>query len=741
MRRRDGTFRFRGAATAAALGATLAAPLGGGCGAPSPPRAVLLVTIDTCRADRLGCYGGGVSTPAIDGLAADGTLFLQAGATAPITLPSHLSILTGLYPDRHTVRDNGEGPLPDEAETLAETLHDAGWTTGAFVSAAPLHGSFGVGQGFDRYDDAFLTVPEGGTVMSRLDHDQRIATDVTTLALDWIRGAAAGDAPYFAWVHYFDPHSPYTPPAEFATGDPLADYGGEIAYVDSEIARLLAAVGDGALVVVVADHGESLGEHEELTHGFFTYESALHVPWVLRGPGVPHARRVETPVSLVGVTPTILDLLDVAGPAGLDGTSARALFAADAPDDAAPVYAEALFPRLHFGWAATRSVREGKWKLIDAPEPELYDLAADPDELRNLAADHPDRVDALRADLLEHANRGGALPVADAGGIDPAMKERLEGLGYLGATNAAPSAEEDDLWDGGRRSPRDMIGVFHELERLPQTVMGGTREESDAFVRDLLAEDPGNVELLRSVAKLRLRAGHLDAALRRGREILAIDPDDVDAWRLVANTQLAAGDSAAAIASVRGALERDPADVAGHLRLASLLAARGRTEEAIVAYDAALALSPARREAVLGKASALSNAGRKRAAAAVLRDHVSALPDDIDVRNNLAWLLANERIDPAEALVHARLARKLAPDDAAVLDTFGWAAIRSGHADEAIEPLRRALDATGDAEVRAHLGIALAATGRAAEGTAMLRAAVQERPALRAIPEVAERLP
>lgn len=737
---RRGGFPFRSATLVAALGALLAAPLGGGCGGgPAVPRVVLLVTIDTCRADPLGCYGGSVATPTLDGLAEDGALFLRAGAPAPITLPSHLSILTGLYPDRHTVRDNGEGPLPPEAETIAETLRAAGWSTGAFLSAAPLHGSFGADQGFDRYDDDFLSVPDGGNVMARLDHDQRVAGDVTSLALAWIREASAGGAPCFAWVHYFDPHSPYTPPAPFATGDPLADYGGEIAYVDRELARLIGAVGDDALIVVVGDHGESLGQHDELTHGFFTYEATLRVPWIVRGAGVPAGRRVETPVSIVDVTPTILDLLGIAAPAGLDGASARPLFAGES-GDAGPVFAEALFPRLHFGWAGLRSVRHGKWKLIEAPEPELYDLAEDPDELRNLAAEHPDLVEDLAALLHEHAGRGGALPVADPGGIDAAMKERLEGLGYLGAANAASSSDEDDLFDPSRRNPRDMIGVFRELERLPQVVLGGTRDESDAFVTDLLAKDPGNVELLRSVAKLRLRAGHLDAALRRGREILSIEPGDVDAWRLVANTQLAAGDSAAAITSVRGALERDPADVAGHLRLAALLEARGRVSEAVVEYDAALALSPGLRDAVLGKAIALSGAGRKRDAVRVLREHVDALPDDVDVRNNLAWLLANERIDPAEALTHARRARTLAPDDAAVLDTFGWAAIRSGHAAEAIEPLTRALEMTGDAEVRAHLGIALTETGRADEGDAMIRAAVKERPSLRTVPEVAERL-
>jgi len=726
--------RTAGAVAAAAAVASLAAS----CARSPSADVVLLVTIDTCRADRFGCYGGEVETPTVDRLAQDGTLFLQASAPAPMTLPSHLSILTGLYPDRHGVRDNGAGVLPDEAVTLAEVLRDCGWSTAAFVSAVPLDSGFGPDQGFALYDDDFVQVPLSGKVMSRIDADQRVATDVTDLAVAWLQDTA-GETGRLAWVHYFDPHAPYSPPSPFAERYGRQSYDGEVAYVDAQLARLVEAAGSSALVVVVADHGESLGEHDELTHGFFVYESALHVPWVMRGPGVPAGKRVATPVSLVRVFPTILDLLGLEPPAGLDGTSAQPLWQRNVPADAAePVYAEAMFPRLNFGWSPTRSLRQDRWKAIEAPAVELYDLQDDPHERHDVAADHPDRVRELLDELHDHADRGGALAAAPAG-LDEAMRQRLEGLGYLGAGGDAEAAP-GDLWDFSRRSPHDMIAVFRLLEELPQTVLGSSREEANALVERLRAMDPGNVAILKRVAKLRLRAGHLPETVATCREILAREPDDVEALRTLATAQIRSSDDAGAMATIRRNLQADPADTEGRLLLASLLGQSGRSDEALEEYDRVLARDAGSARAYLEKSLLLSGAGRTGDAVRVLRAGLTACPDDVDLLNNLAWRLADDAIDPAEALRHARRARELAPDDAVVLDTFGWAAIRAGRPEEAVVALRRALELTADAEVRAHLGVALTASGHAEEGRALLEAAVKERPALTGIPEVARAL-
>jgi arylsulfatase A-like enzyme/Flp pilus assembly protein TadD len=684
------------------------------------PTSILLVTIDTCRADRIGAYGAANAvTPTLDRLAENGALFLNATAPAPITLPSHASILTGLYPDRHGVRDNGAGRLPDEAVTLAEVLADRGWSTAAFLAAVPLDSSFGTDQGFAVYDDDFVRGDPGPDILQRLDTDQRIAAEVSRHAAPWIRDAVTAQRPWFAWVHFFDPHSPYAPPADLAARLPGASpYEAEIANVDRELAKLLAEIDDRTVVAVVADHGESLGEHGESTHGFFLYESVMHVPWILRAPDVPPALRVETPVSLVRVMPTLLDLVGVPAPDGIDGTSATALLRdgpADAGDtddagdaDAEPVFAEALFARMNFGWSATRSLRTGRWKLIESPDPELFDLQTDAKEQRNLAAEHPDRVDEMRGLLADHFTRGGVLAPTPSG-VGPEMLARLEGLGYLGAGGSGEDPES--LWGFDRLDPRDGLTIFREVERLPTVVLSGDREEANAFVDRLRAMDPGNAAILKKILKIRVRARHWEEAKATADELLALVPDDVDVWRDAATVAMHTDERTEAIARLTRVMELAPDDETGRRLLATAV-----NEEAL----------------------AFSHSGKARAAVDLLRRHLPTLPDDVDTLNNLAWILADHSIDAEAALQYARHARDLAPDDPVVLDTFGWAAIRAGRAAEAVEPLRQALAATDDAEVRAHLGIALAMTGERDEGRELLRAAVREERELRNIPEAAK---
>ncbi len=675
------------------------------CDSGRRPESILLITIDTCRADRIGAYGAGrAATPTMDRLAEDGAVFLQATAPAPVTLPSHASVITGLYPDRHGVRDNGAGRLPDEAVTLAEILADEGWRTAAFLAAVPLDAVFGTDQGFDLYDDDFVEGDLGAEVITRLDSDQRVASEVLEPALPWIRDAARSGEPWFAWVHFFDPHAPYAPPADVTARHPgLSPYDAEIAAVDRAIAQLLAELEDETLVAVVADHGESLGDHGENTHGFFLYESVMRVPWILRGPGVPAGERVEDPVSIVAVMPTLLDAAGLPAPEGLDARSALPLARGEEEPEA--VFAEAMFPRLNFGWAATRSVRVGSWKFIESPRPELFDLSTDPGETNNLAAERPDRVEDLRARLEDHFDRGGRLNAVPAGVTDE-MLERLEGLGYVGAGGDADADEE--LWDFDRLDPRDGLGIFRELEQLPTVVLSGTEEEADAFIARLRSMDPGNVAILKKILKIRLRAQHWEKALAVADELVAALPDDLEVRRDQATAAMRSGDGARARESLRRVLELDPSDEIGRQYYSAVV-----NEEALT----------------------LSRTGRQPEAVAMLRESLPLLPDDVDTLNNLAWILADASLDPQAALEFAGQARALAPDDPVVLDTFGWAAIRAGRPDDAIEPLRRALEATRDAEVRAHLGLALLAGGRSEEGLAELKAAIRKRPELRELPE------
>ncbi|MBZ0267355.1 sulfatase-like hydrolase/transferase [bacterium] len=771
---------FGALAFAAALLAGVVLP---GCGSKAP-RGLVLVTIDTCRADRLSCYHGTASTPTLDALAGRGALFEQVTAPVPLTAPSHCTVMTGLYPDRHTVRDNGAARLPQSAETIAEILRDAGWRTAAFVSAFPLARKFGVDQGFDTFDDEFARPAAGGSgdeqsgdVARRLFYDERTAEETVDRALPWLREAARGGEPFFVWIHFFDPHASYRPPARFLRAPGADPYDGEISYVDEQIGRVLgelAGLSDRLTVAVTADHGESLGEHEEGTHGLFVYESTLRVPWIVAGPGVPAGSRVPAPVSLVDVTPTLLDLLSLDAPNGLDGESRVYLLddgGADGADAAATVvHGECLYPWIHYDWAPLRTVRRGRWKLIDAPTPELYDLAADPGETTNVVAEHPDVARDLREEIALHAGRGGELPPEDLH-VDEATIERLERLGYVGSRGGDTPADAAIPWGGGHRDPKEMVGFFNRLQEIPTLMLQGRYDDARRALDELRALDPGNANVLVKMALLYRVQEEWEEAAHWCREILKLDPDDHDTRRNLATALERTGDVAGAIDAYREIVSRDPArveawkglgvicaendrheearlafeeavarapdDAAAHASFGAALERAGFPAEAVARFDRALELDPTLPAAVNGKALVFSHTGRPREAARLLRAALPALEDDVDTRNNLAWILANDRIDPAEAWTHAQRARELSPDDPAVLDTFGWAAILSGHAAEAVEPLEKAWQLTRDAEVRAHLGIALAESGRATEGKAHVRAAVAERPALADVPEVA----
>ncbi|MFI5179737.1 MAG: sulfatase, partial [Vicinamibacterales bacterium] len=375
---------------------------------------VLLVTIDTLRKDRVGAFGNRLGlTPTLDRLAAGGVRFTHAFSPAPMTLPAHASMLTGLLPRRHGIRNNTGFRLDERVPTLATALKGAGYRTGAFLGAFVLDGRFGLGRGFDDYDDRFPRADRAS-----FHYAQRRAADVVALAGDWILGpGASSSAPWFAWVHLFDPHAPYDAPPEFRAG--RAAYDAEVAYADAMLGRLLdrlrsAHALDRTVVVVTADHGESLGEHGELTHGLFAYDATLAVPLILYAPSMT-ARTVEAPVSHTDLLPTILDLLGLGLPAPVDGWSLVRVPAADRP-----LYFEAMDASLTRGWAPLRGVVQDGWKYIDLPDEELYDLTADPHELHNRIGHDPHRDVLKRA--LESADSPETAAPRVALGADAAAR-------------------------------------------------------------------------------------------------------------------------------------------------------------------------------------------------------------------------------------------------------------------------------------------------------------------------------
>ena len=411
---------------------------------PAPPTAIVVITLDTTRADRLTPYGFmSASMPFLDRLAREGVLFDQAISVAPLTVPAHASILTGLLPPSHGLRDNNATPLRPEHVTLAESLKDRGFHTAAFVGASVLARDRGLDQGFDRYDEISPASLAAGS------HD-RPAGAVIDAALEWLEHVDG--RPFFLWVHLYDAHRPYAPPEPFASQYAHDPYLGEIAYTDSEIGRLLIALDRlppaRSLVVVAGDHGESLGEHGERDHGIFVYENVTRVPLIVRAPSIA-PRRVGAVVSLTDIAPTTLALAGLPIPP-MDGVSRVDVMRGGPTDEEA--YSESHYP-IQFGWSPLRALRDGRYKLIDAPRPELYDLANDPHEANNLYRERPALAGAMRRRLDQLTGQSDSRVAASAEtDVDSGVRQRLAALGYVsrvrGSTNHnRPAPDPKDCID------------------------------------------------------------------------------------------------------------------------------------------------------------------------------------------------------------------------------------------------------------------------------------------------------
>jgi len=526
-----------------------------------PPASVLLVTIDTLRADRLGCYGDAKArTPVLDALAAAGTRFERVFATAPITLPSHTSIMTGLYPPAHGVRGNGSFALGPGPLTLAEAFKARGFATAAIVGALPLEHRFGLGRGFESYDDRFGRHPG-----VHFEFAERKASEVTAAAKTWIE-AHGGTS--FVWVHYFDPHHPYDPPAAFRTDDPYRD---EIASVDAALGELLAAWNarhTTSIVVVTADHGEAFGEHREESHSLFVYDTTLRVPLILKGPRLEAGRVIERSSGLVDLGATILEMLG-GPPSGFPG---RSLLAAGASEPA--LYSETLAPRLDFGWSDLRAWREGRFKFIRAPKPELYDVVADPLEATNLIdADRP-TAERLRRELeafLGRTKDAEAFVRADA-----EQTEAFRGLGYVQGPGGRGSGAD----------PKDQIDIALAISRAAGPFPdAATALES---YRQLVRLDPDNPLINLRLADALLRAGREKESLAYFRRVIRAGPRTTDAFVGLATALANLGQLEESRAALMGALGVDPRSGQAHFNLGELARLAGRSDEARHHYEAAL---------------------------------------------------------------------------------------------------------------------------------------------------------
>lgn len=586
------------AVLALALALVLAACSGSGPATPAAdaPAAidaltVLVVSIDTLRADRVGAYGkADAGTPAMDRVAAAGVRFTNAQSTAPLTLPAHASLLTGRSLPAHGVFDNGTFALPDTLPTLGEQFTKAGFATAAFVSSPVLARRYGLARGFSIYDDR---IPPSQTIIRH--GGERAGRETTDAALVWLSGL--GKAPAFLWVHYFEPHRPYAPPPEFARQDG-DNYQGEVATADAALARLVDGIGrlgrgGKLLVAVVADHGEGLGEHGEQTHGTYLYRGTMAIPFLLSGPafGVKPAV-IDAPVSIADLAPTLLELAGAAPLSAADGMSlaAAARGQGTLPADRG-VFAESHVPQIEFGWSGLRAIVRGGHKYIDAPRPELYALT-DAAEARDLsksdaarARDEAEALDAL-------VKRGAALgPEHAAAAMTAEQSEALRGLGYM--ASGAPRDPNTALVDRHATDPKDRAEFMLRFdEALAMVRMNDTAQALPVF-RELLKTEPKNHGLLFEYGQALIMAKQLDEALAAYRTLVAAHPGSGAGWYRLGQLYDHRREVKEAEACYRRAMQTDPYNTDPIKALASLIAENGRVDAALELLEKGRRLDPA----------------------------------------------------------------------------------------------------------------------------------------------------
>ncbi|MEW5981994.1 MAG: sulfatase-like hydrolase/transferase [Acidobacteriota bacterium] len=613
---------------------------------------LVVITLDTIRADRIGAYGArDVETPALDRLARDGVLFEQAVAVAPLTLPAHSSIFTGRFPPEHGVRDNGGFFLEPGQITLAEVLKERGYRTAGFVAAYVLDSKWGMDQGFDTYFDDFDI---GETRGRSLGSIQRPGNEVVDKALPWIEGARGSR--FFAWIHLYDPHTPYRPPEPFLSRYKGHPYNGEVAFTDSQVGRVierLQALGllERTVVVVMGDHGESLGDHGEATHGFFIYNSVTHVPFIIRAPfSSVRGRRVADPVRSVDVMPTVLDLLGVPTPAEVTGASLLPLMTGAAGELNLDAYSEAMYPLHHYGWSDIRALRAGRYKVIDAPRPELYDVDQDPMERSNLYGQRRTLADAMIAQVrsLEQGFEKIEAPLP-AGDVDPEARARLAALGYVGSFVARPSDSR-----AGRADPKDKIGLFNKLGEAMELSRDRAAGEEEPVTRietllnEVLEEDPAVIDAWFMLGTLNLRHQKPELAVKNFTETLRLKPDYDLAVINLAQAYRALGDDDAALAGFERFLQLDPNDAFVRYQMGEIWMDRGDAGKAEALFRKALELDPGVAAAKIALGVVALGRGNDLEAERLIREALATKPSVRLARFNLA-LIAEKRGDVAAA--------------------------------------------------------------------------------------------
>ncbi|MBI2840898.1 MAG: sulfatase-like hydrolase/transferase [Acidobacteria bacterium] len=632
---------------------------------------VVLISIDTLRADRLGCYGyGGAQTPAIDALASSGVLFENAYAQVPMTRPSHASILTGLYPFEHRIRDNFSLPLAGGIPTLATVLKGAGYTTAGFPGSVLLSSQSGLQRGFDYYLDNFA--PGKQTNPEFFSSFQKNAESVSAAAIKWVEENHA--RPFFLFVHFYDPHTEYSAPEPYRSRFAQRPYDGEVAYTDEHVGRLLGtferlSLRQRTLVVLCSDHGEGLGQHGEEEHLFFVYNSTLHIPLIFSWPGhVGAGLRSRPQARAIDIMPTLLKLVGIEAPARLSGIDVGQALKGGSPPSP-PSYAETLFPRLHFGWSDLRSVTDGSWKLIRAPRPELYDIGADPAETKNLYSSR--KEDALRLSALLdsiYVGRDDDAPQR-AEAADAAELEALAQLGYVG------SSTTDVVKPGA--DPKDKIAEFqgfnHDLRVAIEAFSAGDNQKSADMLQSLITRGKSSFEVQYFLGRALFRLGRVAEAIERLKEGISKLPAFAPIYTELARAYVAQNRIQDAVALMQQCILRDDTNATFHAYMGFLRKIGRAPEEAAREYERARALAPTDVEIREALAAVYRDAGRLDAAERELREAVRIDPASDSAWNSLGMILGSVgrdeearmcfeeamRIDSGDPYYHFNLARML----------------------------------------------------------------------------------
>ncbi|MEW6381954.1 MAG: sulfatase-like hydrolase/transferase [bacterium] len=652
------------------------------------PSNIVVITVDTLRADRLGCYGyRRIKTPQIDALAGEGVLFEQAFTPTPTTLPAHASIFTGTYPITHGLRSNGTFSLSESALTLAEILKKQGYETAAFVSAYVLDSRFGLDQGFDVYNDDLTT-----GVQSAMLQKERRAETVTRAAVQWLSSRKKG-APFFLWVHYYDPHTAYDPPAPFKDVYAHSPYDGEIAYADSWIRVLInklkeQGIYDQTLIALSGDHGEGLGDHQEDTHGIFLYEATLHVPLIFRYPArMPKNTRIRSLVRLIDIAPSLLDVLGQKAPASMQGSSLLPLISGQKKDLGLVLYCETDYPRFTYGWSPLEGIRTGQWKYIKAPESELYDLVKDPAEGNNLIQKEKKLAEKYQKDLADLKKRCASAsahgaPSAKPVTLDPASREKLKSLGYVFTSD---SGKNKPVYP----DPKRKVGLLRHFNDGANYLGRQKYAEAIREFEKIIREDPKNIDAFTCLGAVYQIMGKTAQAIEAYRQAVALGPDHLDNLVQLGTLYMGAGQTEEGKDALERALKLNPKSREVYLNLGLYYIGKANWAEAKVQLEKCLELDPRYTLAQNHLVSVYYNLKEVDKAIDLCKTVLKADPKDPSALYNLGSIYMEQRKN-TEALDAFRKLIEVSPDYSRAYLSMGMVYAYQNSYDQAIASFQKA---------------------------------------------------